>query len=73
MSLPGEREIRGFALSEGPAELMRHWRSRHYENRGGWLNWIRRDGSSRAPALAYKLYVSPPPTWVREVLREAIP
>jgi hypothetical protein len=73
MSLPGQRELREFVLKEGPAELTRHWRSQRHEKHAGWLTWIRRDGSGGVPEVAYKLYVSPRPTSVRDALRELVP
>jgi hypothetical protein len=73
MSLPGPHELREFVLKEGPPELTSDWRSRRRDTRGGWLGWIRRDEPGRAPAVAYKLFVSPAPTAVREALSALVP
>lgn len=73
MSLPGQHVLREFVLKEGPPELTRDWRSRRRDTRGGWLGWIRRDEPGRAPTIAYKLFVSPAPTSVREALRVLVP
>jgi hypothetical protein len=73
MSLPGQRELREFVLKEGPPELTRHWRSERDQRRPGWLSWVRRERPRGALAVTYKLYVSPTPTSVRDVLREFVP
>lgn len=72
-SLPGQHDLRQFVIREGPPELTRHWRSRRYESLPGWLVWIRRERAFRERHLAYKLYLSPPPTLVRDALRELVP
>lgn len=73
MSLPGQRELRDFVLKEGPAELIRHWRSQRHQSRPGWLSWVRRERPRGLSEITYKLYVSPTPTSVRDVLREFVP
>jgi hypothetical protein len=73
MALPPATELREFVLKEGPSELIRHWRSQRHDKHPGWLSWIRRDRPTRLPRVIYKLYVSPPPTLIRETLRELVP
>jgi HopA1 effector protein family len=73
MSLPGQRELREFVLKEGPAELTQHWRSQRYKSRPGWLSWVRREWPRGLPEITYKLYVSPAPTSVCDVLRGLVP
>ena len=71
-SLPQERHLREFVLSGAPA-LTGQWRSRRFEQRSGWLSWIRRDGSSRSPSIAHKLYISPLPEAILDTLRTVAP
>jgi hypothetical protein len=73
MALPNASELREFVLKQGPRELTEFWRSQRYEAREGWLQWTRRDERSASPTVSYKLYVSPPPASVRDVLRELVP
>ncbi|MFC6148976.1 MULTISPECIES: hypothetical protein [Mumia] len=71
-AVPGERDLRGFVLAGTPG-LSEHWRSRRLERRAGWLSWIRRDGTSRTPTVAHKLYISPMPEAVGDAVRVLTP
>jgi hypothetical protein len=72
-TLPGAHQLRQFVLREGPAELTEYWRSQRYEGRAGWLHWIRRGSRDTVRHVTHKLYVSPPPTLIREAMRELVP
>jgi hypothetical protein len=71
--LPGSDQLRQFVLREAPPELTRYWRSQRYEGRAGWLYWARRGAPDLVRRITPKLYVSPPPTMIREALRELVP
>lgn len=71
-TVPGEHDLRRVVLASTPG-LSERWRSRRIERRGGWLSWVRRDGTSRTPEVAHKLYVSPRPEAVGDVVRTLTP
>jgi hypothetical protein len=71
--LPGPFDLRDFVLRVAPPELSRHWRSRRYEGRAGWLHWSRREAPEGRREVAYKVYVNPRPENVKDAVGELVP